>query len=113
MMYRMGACAEMFQWTGAFMKLVVVQVYEGIIYMGVMVICMTMFVVPIYFPMWGGMLFPPKEGVTEEDYYQGEFTEAERASGLADAALKFAQVCRELLCCAVRCCVQMNVMMKS
>lgn len=60
--------------------------------MGIMVLCMTVFVVPIYFPMWGGMLIGPKEGVTEEDYYLGEYTDAERAAGLADAAIKFAQV---------------------
>lgn len=76
------------------------QVYEGLIYMGIMVLCMTLFVVPVYFPMWGSMLFGPKAGVTEEDYYMGEFSDQERASGLADAALKFAQVL-PLLCCTV------------
>lgn len=60
--------------------------------MGVMVLCMTLAVVPIYFPMWGGMLLGPREGVTEEDYYLGEYSGAERAAGLADAAIKFAQV---------------------
>ena len=39
-----------------------------------------------------GMLCPPRSGVVEEDYYLGEFTEEERAAGLADAAMKFAQV---------------------
>ena len=37
------------------------------------------------------MLFGPREGVVEEDYYLAEFTEEERAAGLADAAMKFAQ----------------------
>ena len=82
------------------------QVYEGLIYMGVMVLCMTATVVPIYFPMWGSMFLGPKTGVTEEDYYLGEFTEAERAAGLADAALKFAQVCFVMYVASyVLCCV--------
>ena len=67
--------------------------YEGIIFMGVMIIALTLLIIPIYFPMWGGMFCPPREGVVEEDYYLGEFTEEERAAGLADAAMKFAQVC--------------------
>ena len=67
------------------------ETYEGLVWMGVMVIAMTLFIVPIYFPMWGGMLFREREGVVEEDYYLSEFTEEERASGLADAAMKFAQ----------------------
>ena len=67
------------------------ETYTGLVYMGIMVICMTLLVVPVYFPMWGGMLFGPREGVVEEDYYLAEFTEEERAAGLADAAMKFAQ----------------------
>ena len=67
------------------------ETYEGLVWMGVMVIAMTLFIVPIYFPMWGGRLFREREGVVEEDYYLSEFTEEERASGLADAAMKFAQ----------------------
>lgn len=67
------------------------ETYEGLVLMGIMVICMTLLVVPIYFPMWGGMLFPERQGVVEEDYYLSEFSEEERANGLADAAMKFAQ----------------------
>lgn len=67
------------------------ETYEGLVWMGVMVICMTLLVIPIYFPMWGGMFFPDREGVVEEDYYLSEFTEEERANGLADAAMRFAQ----------------------
>jgi MFS transporter, NNP family, nitrate/nitrite transporter len=67
------------------------ETYDGLIYMGIMVICCTLVVLPIYFPMWGGMLAGPREGVVEEDYYLAEFTEEERAAGLADAAMKFAQ----------------------
>jgi MFS transporter, NNP family, nitrate/nitrite transporter len=64
---------------------------QGIIFMGIMVMAVTLLVIPLYFPMWGGMFCGPKEGVVEEDYYLGEFTEEERAAGLADAAMKFAQ----------------------
>ena len=67
------------------------ETYTGLVYMGIMVICMTLLVVPVYFPMWGGMLCGPREGVVEEDYYLGEFSEEERAAGMADAAMKFAQ----------------------
>lgn len=67
------------------------ETYNGLVYMGIMVMAMTLLVVPIYFPMWGGMLCGPREGVVEEDYYLGEFSEEERAAGLADAAMKFAQ----------------------
>jgi NNP family nitrate/nitrite transporter-like MFS transporter len=65
--------------------------YTGLIYMGIMVLCVTLLIAPVYFPMWGGMLSAPREGVVEEDYYLGEYTEEERARGLADAAMKFAQ----------------------
>eukprot|EP01025_Chloroclados_australasicus_P009260 TRINITY_DN13565_c1_g1_i4.p1 TRINITY_DN13565_c1_g1~~TRINITY_DN13565_c1_g1_i4.p1 ORF type:complete len:131 (-),score=16.93 TRINITY_DN13565_c1_g1_i4:307-654(-) len=65
--------------------------YTGLVYMGIMIMCVTLLVVPIYFPQWGGMFFGPRPGVTEEDYYLGEFSDEERAAGLADAALKFAQ----------------------
>lgn len=80
------------------------QTYEGLVYMGVMVLCMTTAVMPIYFPMWGSMFFGPRAGLTEEDYYLGEFPDTERAAGLADAAIKFAQVCCALraLCCVMR-----------
>ena len=67
------------------------ETYTGLVYMGIMVMCVTLLVVPVYFPMWGGMLCGPREGVVEEDYYLGEFSEEERAAGMADAAMKFAQ----------------------
>jgi MFS transporter, NNP family, nitrate/nitrite transporter len=70
------------------------ETYEGLIYMGIMVICCTLLVLPIYFPMWGGMFCPPRDGVVEEDYYLNEFSQEEREAGLADAAIKFAQESR-------------------
>eukprot|EP01024_Parvocaulis_polyphysoides_P062072 TRINITY_DN6994_c0_g3_i3.p2 TRINITY_DN6994_c0_g3~~TRINITY_DN6994_c0_g3_i3.p2 ORF type:complete len:280 (-),score=42.80 TRINITY_DN6994_c0_g3_i3:200-922(-) len=66
------------------------ETYEGLRYMGLMVIGMTLFVIPIYFPMWGGMFCGPKEGVTEEMYYLADYTDEERARGLADRTIKFA-----------------------
>jgi MFS transporter, NNP family, nitrate/nitrite transporter len=65
--------------------------YTGLVYLGIMIICVTLLIFPVYFPMWGGMFCKPREGVVEEDYYLGEYTEEERAQGLADAAMKFAQ----------------------
>jgi hypothetical protein len=39
---------------------------------------------------WGGMIFPAKEGVTEEDYYLAEWSAEEKAAGLHTPSLKFA-----------------------
>ena len=66
------------------------ETYTGLVYMGIMVMAMTLFVVPIYFPMWGGMFLGPKEGVEEEDYYLAEFNDEEKAEGLSRAAELFA-----------------------
>jgi hypothetical protein len=32
-------------------------------------------------PQWGGMLFPAKDGVSEEDYYMAEWSAEEKAAG--------------------------------
>jgi NNP family nitrate/nitrite transporter-like MFS transporter len=63
---------------------------EGIIFMGVMILCVTMLIFTVWFPMWGGMVFPARSGATEEDYYLGEYSAEERAAGIADVALRFA-----------------------
>ena len=47
---------------------------------------------PLYFPMWGGMFLPAKKGVTEEDYYYSEYTEAEREQGLHLASSHFVRL---------------------
>jgi MFS transporter, NNP family, nitrate/nitrite transporter len=65
------------------------QTYDGLIWMGVMVIAMTVLVTPIYFPMWGGMFTARKEGVTEEDYYYAEYDEEEKEAGKHRFADKF------------------------
>lgn len=66
------------------------ETYEGIRYMGIMIIGITLFVSFIWFPMWGGMFCGPREGATEEDYYLREYTPEEIAAGLANASIKFA-----------------------
>eukprot|EP00232_Nephroselmis_pyriformis_P001889 CAMPEP_0182912314 /NCGR_PEP_ID=MMETSP0034_2-20130328/37444_1 /TAXON_ID=156128 /ORGANISM="Nephroselmis pyriformis, Strain CCMP717" /LENGTH=540 /DNA_ID=CAMNT_0025048979 /DNA_START=79 /DNA_END=1701 /DNA_ORIENTATION=+ len=71
------------------------ETYEGIALMGLMIIAMTLLVIPIHFPMWGSMFFgPSKAGVTEEDYYSGDYTEEEIKAGANKDALKFAAASR-------------------
>ena len=43
-------------------------------------------------PRRGGMLCPPKKGYTEEDYYFGEWTAAERENGEHMAVVKFVRI---------------------
>ena len=50
----------------------------GVVIVGISLLC----VAPLYWPMWGGMLMPAKQGYTEEDYYYNEYTAAEREKGL-------------------------------
>ncbi|XP_047958475.1 high affinity nitrate transporter 2.5 [Salvia hispanica] len=63
----------------------------GITLMGVMIIACTLVIMLIHFPQWGGMLWPPSEGATEEDYYVSEWTAAEQDKGFHKASLKFSQ----------------------
>lgn len=37
--------------------------------MGVMAVGIAAFQLLLWFPMWGGVIFPAKAGATEEDYY--------------------------------------------
>ncbi|KAG6546127.1 hypothetical protein Mapa_012161 [Marchantia paleacea] len=62
----------------------------GIMLMGVMTLACTSVLFLVYFPQWGGMLFPPNSKSTEEDYYGDEWSEEERSAGLANASYKFA-----------------------
>jgi hypothetical protein len=39
----------------------------GIVYMGIMIVAACIVAIPIYFPPWGGMLFPARSGATEEE----------------------------------------------
>lgn len=58
--------------------------------MGIMIMCVTVALFGIYFPMWGSMVLPARKGVTEEDYYLSEYTAEEVAQGMHNASLKFA-----------------------
>jgi len=59
-------------------------------WMGVVMIAVSCFGVGgQYFPMWGGMFFPAKKGVTEEDYYFAEYNAAEREKGYHLASSAF------------------------
>ncbi|CAA7408539.1 unnamed protein product [Spirodela intermedia] len=66
---------------------------DGITYMGIMILCCTLPIMLIYFPMWGGMLFGPssKEDATEENYYAAEWSAEEKARGLHLNTIKFAE----------------------
>lgn len=69
---------------------------DGITYMGIMIICCTLPIMLIYFPMWGGMFCGPssKEDATEENYYAAEWNEEEKAKGLHLNTIKFAENCK-------------------
>jgi NNP family nitrate/nitrite transporter-like MFS transporter len=64
--------------------------YNSFKYMGFMIIGISLTHFLTYFPMWGGMLCPAKKSFTEEDYYFGEWTPAERDNGEHLAVMKFA-----------------------
>lgn len=51
-------------------------------WMGIMAIGIALFQLLLWFPMWGGLIFPVRKGATEEDYYFNEYTAAERREGL-------------------------------
>jgi NNP family nitrate/nitrite transporter-like MFS transporter len=62
---------------------------EGLVYMGIMILCVTTLVGGLYFPQWGGMFCPPSQ-VSEEDYYASEWSAEEQEQGLHGNSLKFA-----------------------
>lgn len=71
---------------------------DGILYMGMMIVGVTMvFSGILNFPQWGGMFTAPKEGVTEEDYYSMDYTEAEIANGEHLEVMSFAENSRREL----------------
>ena len=41
----------------------------GLQWMCVEILVFSFILLTVHFPMWGGMLFGPTEGVSEEDYY--------------------------------------------
>lgn len=71
-----------------------IQTYESYRWMGVASVIVAQSSLLLYFPMWGGAFFPAKKGVTEEEYYFSDWTEAERAEGLHLSVMKFANESR-------------------
>eukprot|EP00894_Picocystis_sp_ML_P002704 jgi/Pico_ML_1/53221/g3801.t1 len=67
---------------------------DGISAMGGTVVGLTLLVIPVYFPMWGGMFCKPNPDISEEDYYLADFTEEEKVQGVADSVVKFAKEAR-------------------
>ena len=57
------------------------ETYEGLTYMGLLIMAMSLLTFTIHFPMWGSMLFGPSEGSSEEDYFLQEYTKEEIAEG--------------------------------
>ena len=55
-----------------------------------MTLAVTTLLVFVNFPQWGGMFLSPKEGATEEEYYNKDFTKAELEAGLNAVSSKFA-----------------------
>ena len=47
----------------------VLAVYDAFKWMGVMAVGIAAFQIFLWFPMWGGVIFPAKKGYTEQDYY--------------------------------------------
>lgn len=63
---------------------------KGIMLMGIMVICCSLPITTVYFPQWGGMLWPAASDATEEAYYAKEWSSAEQDKGMHAASMKFA-----------------------
>jgi hypothetical protein len=68
--------------------------YDGIKYMGIQTIGLTLALFFVSFPMWGSMLTGPKEGAQEEDYYLKEWSAEEVAEGLHQGSMAFAMESR-------------------
>ncbi|EFJ43737.1 hypothetical protein VOLCADRAFT_83071 [Volvox carteri f. nagariensis] len=66
------------------------QKYDGMVWMGVQTIVLTLPLFFIQFPMWGSMLTGPREGAQEEDYYLREWSAEEVAQGLHQGSMRFA-----------------------
>ncbi|MEW5315979.1 MAG: hypothetical protein WDW38_007373 [Sanguina aurantia] len=63
---------------------------DGLRWMGVMTLGITLALFTIHFPMWGSMLSGPTKGATEEDYYLKEWSAEEVSAGLHNPSMKFA-----------------------
>ena len=47
----------------------VLATYDAFKWMGVMAVGIAAFQIFLYWPMWGGVIFPARKGATEEEYY--------------------------------------------
>ncbi|CAN1297778.1 High affinity nitrate transporter 2.5 [Linum perenne] len=65
---------------------------NGIMLMGVMIICCSLPICFIHFPQWGGMFCGPSSSkdATEEDYYMAEWSSEEKQKGLHQPSMRFA-----------------------
>ncbi len=95
------------------------ETHVGFKWLGVCVIIVSQLVALMYFPMWGGMIFPHKKDATEEEYYTKEYTAQEIAEGQHRNSYKFVRtpafppfrpMCgslrRAMHCCGVEKCLQ-------
>mmetsp|Transcript_5328 Transcript_5328/g.9214 ORF Transcript_5328/g.9214 Transcript_5328/m.9214 type:complete len:551 (-) Transcript_5328:681-2333(-) len=67
---------------------------EGFRWMGVMIMCLTLLLFTMQWPMWGSMLTAGNEEYAEEDYYLQEWTAEEVAQGLHGGSMRFAMESR-------------------
>eukprot|EP00958_Prasinococcus_capsulatus_P024314 scaffold3768_cov376-Prasinococcus_capsulatus_cf.AAC.29 len=76
-----------------FFRPVSYETYEGLIYLGIMIIAVTALVMTIHFPQWGSMFFKGSPDKSEADYYLSEYTEEDsiKKPNLYNAATKFAE----------------------
>lgn len=66
------------------------ETYEGFFWTGITLLIGSINVLFIHFPMWGSILRGPTPGVSEIEYYIGEYTPEEVLNGQAQRSLKFA-----------------------
>ena len=63
---------------------------DGLIWMGVMTLAVTMLLFLVHFPQWDSMVFKANPEVTEEDYYIKEWDADEISQGLHSPSMRFA-----------------------
>ncbi|GLI65297.1 hypothetical protein VaNZ11_008790 [Volvox africanus] len=89
-----GAITQAIWFAGTAKWQLTLQKYDGLKYMGIQTIGLTLALFLIHFPMWGSMLTGPREGAQEEDYYLREWSAEEVAEGLHQGSMRFAMESR-------------------